>query len=85
MIETVSLKIFRNVRVDQPDLAAARVGIGFRNRRLAETQRFDFGAGQRDAGLKGLVDEIIETRLANVGNDAQLAFSFRRHAPLNGS
>jgi hypothetical protein len=29
VIETVGLQIFRNVGVDQPDLAAARIGVGF--------------------------------------------------------
>jgi hypothetical protein len=29
VIESVGLQIFRNVGVDQPDLAAARIGVGF--------------------------------------------------------
>jgi hypothetical protein len=47
MIETIGLQIFRNIGVDQPDLAAARIRIGFGDRGLALPERFDLGAGQR--------------------------------------
>jgi hypothetical protein len=83
MIEAVRLKIFRDVRVDEPDLAAARVGIGLGDRRLPEPQRFHFGPGQRDARFHRLVDEVIETRLAVVSYHAPLLFRFR-HGPVSG-
>ena len=45
-------------------------------------QRFDLRAGERDAGLERLVDEIVEARLAIVGDDPQLPFRFRHAAVL---
>jgi hypothetical protein len=87
VIEAVGLLIFRNVRIDEPDLAAAGIGVGFRNRGLARPQRLHLRAGERDARLHGFVDKVVETRLAIVGDDAELSFSLRRHAavPINGS
>src|ERR1700728_541110 len=63
VIGAVGLQVCRVVGVDQPELAAAGVGVGLRDRRLALAQRLHLGAGQRDAGLHGLVDEVIEARL----------------------
>src|SRR5205807_2388258 len=42
------LLIFRDIGVDQPDLAAPRIRIGFRDIGPAIAQRLDLGAGQRD-------------------------------------
>src|SRR5581483_7256600 len=52
VIEAVRLQIFRDVGVDQPDLAVAAVGIGLGNRALALAQRLHLGAGQDEAGLE---------------------------------
>src|SRR5262249_42967268 len=54
MIEAAALQIFRNVRVDEPDLPAARIGIGLGDRRLALAQRLHLGPGEGDARLAGL-------------------------------
>src|ERR1700728_1521628 len=82
MIEAVCLLVFGNVRVDQPYLAATAVRVGFTDRRLAETQRFHLRTGESDAGFECFVDEVIETGLAVVGEDAELPFSLRHAAVL---
>src|SRR5579863_9065947 len=79
MVEAVGLQILRNIGVDQPDLAAAGVGIGFADRCLALTQRLYLRPGERDAGLHRVVDKIVEACLAVVGNDSKLAFRLLRH------
>ena len=79
MVKATGLQVFGNVGVDQPDLASARVGVGFPDARLPLTQRLDLAAGERNAGLEHLADLIVEARLAVVGDDAQLAVRFRRH------
>src|SRR5262245_66452791 len=53
MVETAALQIFWDIGVDEPDLAAARIGVGFGYGRLAGAQRFHLGAGKGDAGLEG--------------------------------
>src|SRR6516165_9051174 len=78
MIETIGLQIFRNIGINQPDLATARIRVGFGDGGLALPKRFDFGAGQCKSGLKDLVDKIIETRLAIVGDHAKLSLRTRR-------
>src|SRR5208282_497058 len=87
VIEAVRLPIFGNVRVDEPDFPAAGVGVGFPDRGLALTQLLHLRSGERDARLHGLVDKVVETRLAVVGDDTELSFSLRRHAavPLSDS
>ena len=79
MIEAARLQIFRNVGIDQPDLAAARVGIGFCDRRLAGAQRFHLAAGEHDAGLECLADLVVEARLAVVGDHLEAALGFCGH------
>src|SRR5262249_37452095 len=73
MVEAATLQIFRDVGIDQPDLPAARIGIGFGDRRLAATQRFHLRAGERDAGLEGLADLVIEACFTILGDDSRLA------------
>src|SRR5262244_3226472 len=82
VVEAAALQVFRDIGVDQPDLAATRIGIGFRDGRLAAAQRFDLRAGKREPGLEGLADLVIEARLAIVGNHANLAVRFRGHPCL---
>src|SRR5262249_4727475 len=48
VVEAVRLQVLGNVGIDQPDLAAAGIGIGFGDCRLAGPQRFHFRAGERD-------------------------------------
>src|SRR5215467_1375966 len=79
MVETAALQIFGDIGVDQPDLAAPRIGIGFRDGRLAAAQRFDLRAGEREPGLEGLADLVVEARLAIVGDHANFAVRFRGH------
>ena len=71
MIEAAGLQVFGDVGIDQPDLAAARVGIGLGDRRLAGAQRLDLAAGQRDAGLELLADLVVEARLAVLRDDLE--------------
>src|SRR5215475_1541997 len=79
MVEAAALQVFRDIGVDQPNLAAARIGVGLRDRRLAAAQRFNLRAGEREAGLEGLADLVVEARLAIVGDHANFAVRFRRH------
>src|SRR6266516_4668276 len=80
MVEAAALQIFRNIGVDPPDLAAARIRIRFGNGRLAAAQRLHLGAGERDAGLERLADLVVEARLAIVGDDANLAVRLGGHS-----
>src|ERR1700679_3341314 len=64
MVEAVGLQIFRDIGVDQPDLAVLGIGVGFRDRGLAAAQRLDLGARQRNPGLDRIIDGIVETGLA---------------------
>src|SRR5215470_11931425 len=79
MVKAAGLQVFGNVGVEQPDLASARVGVGFPDARLAAPQRLDLAAGERNAGLEHLADLVVEARLAVVGDDPQFAVCFRRH------
>ena len=69
VIEAVGLQIFGDIGVEEPDLAALLARIALPDRRLAAAQRLHLGAGQRDAGLEGLADLVVEARLAVVGRD----------------
>src|SRR5262249_28565796 len=82
VIEAAGLQVFRNVCVDEPDLTAARIAVGFRDRSLAAAQRFPLGAGERDSGLEGLADLVVEPRLAVLRDDTNLAVRFRGHPRL---
>src|SRR6516162_6240849 len=85
MVEAAALQVFRDIGVDKPDLAAARIGVGFCDRRLAAAQRFNLRAGEREAGLERLTDLIVEARLAIVGDHTNLAVRFRGHPASLGS
>src|SRR6516225_4747548 len=82
VVEAAALQVFRDVGVDQPDLAVTRIGIGFRDGRLAAAQRFDLCAGEREPDLEGLADLVVEARLAIVGDHANFAVRFRGHPCL---
>ena len=68
MIEAAGLQIFRNVGVDEPDLAVAGVRIGFGDRSLALAQRLHLGAGQREARLEALEELVVVPRAAVLGD-----------------
>src|SRR5437763_3263068 len=79
MVEAAGLPIFGDVGIDQPDLAAARIRVRFRDRRLAAAQRFHLAAGERDAGLELLADRVVEARLAIFGDDLEVRVLLGRH------
>src|SRR5258708_4813842 len=79
MVEAISLQIFRNISVDQPDLAVLGIGIGFRDGGLAVADRLDLGAGQRDARFHRVLDRIIEPGLAVFGDDLDRALVLFGH------
>ena len=68
MVEAVAVAELGDVGVDQPDLIAAHLRIGFRDRSFAEAQRLHLGAGERDAGLEHLLDRIVEPRAPVLGD-----------------
>ena len=73
MVEAVGLQVFGDVGVEEEHLLARRAGIGLADGRLALAQRLHLRAGERDAGLVGLDDLVVEPRLAVVGDDAMPA------------
>src|SRR5438067_11750277 len=79
MVEAPTLQICWDVGIDQPDLPAARICIGFGDRRLAAAQRLHLRASERDPGLEGLADLVIEPCFAVLGDDSNLAVRFRGH------
>src|SRR5262249_1613032 len=66
--------------VDQPDLAVAGIGVGFRDGRFAGADRLHLGAGQGDAGLDRDLDRIVEARLAVLSDDLDLALVLVSHS-----
>src|SRR5947209_7173995 len=68
VIEAVAGGVFGDVGIDQPGLAAILRDVGFGDRAAAAAQGFHLGAGQRDAGLHGLLDEVVVPRLAVLGH-----------------
>ena len=69
MTVAAGLDIFGDVGVDQIELAALARGIGVGDIGLARAQRLHLGAGQRDAGLKLLLDVVVEARLPVLGDE----------------
>jgi hypothetical protein len=76
MIEAPALQIFRDVGIDQPDLPAARICLGFGDRRLAAAQRLHLRSSERDAGLEGLADLVIERGFAVLRDNSNLLSGF---------
>ena len=68
MVEAVAVAEFGNVGIDQPYLAAPDLGIAFRNRPFPETKAFHFRTGQGDPGFEGVIDMIVKTRAAVLGD-----------------
>ncbi len=68
MVEAVSLQVFGQVGVDQPEFAVLGIGIGLSDRALAAADRFHFRSGQRNAGLKIFEDFVVEAGLTIDGD-----------------
>ena len=58
------------MRAEQERLAVFHVNVGFLELRPARAHGFDLPAMQHEAGLVALLDEIVEARLAVLGNEA---------------
>src|SRR5262245_24136318 len=82
VVEAAGLQIFRNIGIDEPDLATARIGISLRDGGLALPQRFHLRPSERDAGLERLADLVVESGLAIVGDDASFVVRFCGHSCL---
>ena len=72
MVEAVPMAVFGDVAVDQPDFLAFDVGIAFRDRALAVTERLHFGPRKLDAGFEPVLDEIIVPCAPVLGDDLLL-------------
>ena len=70
VIEAIGLQIFRDMGVDKPEFALFRRSVGFGDLSLAQTQRFDLGAGQDNAGLQGIPDLIVKARTTVFSHEA---------------
>ena len=64
MIVVASKEIFGNIHVLQPHLAILNITEGVDKTRLAKAYRFDFGAGEHNAGCEAFDNLIIECRPA---------------------
>ena len=64
MVEAVGLQVFRQIGIDQPDLAAFFSGVRFSDVSLAFAQRLDLGAGQNQPRFECIDDLVVETSLA---------------------
>ena len=76
MVEAVGLQIFRQIGIDQPDLAALDRGVTVLDIGLALAQRLDLGAGQHKAGLHGIEHLIGKPRLAVFRNGLVVGIGF---------
>src|SRR5690606_26674632 len=63
MIEAIALRIFRNIGIDEPELAIFKARIAFRYVGLIGAQRLDLGACQNETGFERIEDFKIEARL----------------------
>jgi len=63
------LSVFRNMGVEQIQLALFRAGIGFADAGAAGTQGFHLRAQQHDANFERILDKIVVPRPAVIGND----------------
>src|SRR5690348_12499639 len=77
MVQSVAVAIFGNVAVDQPHLLALDLGIALGDRSLALAKRFDLGAGELDARLEPLLDEVVEASAPVFGDDLLLVERLR--------
>src|SRR5919199_512126 len=75
MVEVAALAVRGDVRVPQPGFAAFNTRIGLAQVGMSCAQRLDLAAGQCEARLVGILDEIVE-RGAAVHADRALAAPF---------
>src|SRR6185312_10313311 len=59
VVEAVGRFVYRDMGIEQPQLALHLAGIGFRDAGMAAAQALHLAAQQHDAGLQRLVDEVI--------------------------
>jgi hypothetical protein len=74
MIETVRFAIFRNIGVDQKELATFHRGIGVAQATASSAQRFHFRSLQLDPGLICIENFVIKARSPIVGDQLSLLF-----------
>src|ERR1051325_456037 len=79
MVEATGLLVFGDVGVDQPQFTVTRRRVGLSDAGLAGAQRLDLAAGERHARLEGLVDRVIEPRLAVIGDELEFGLGFGGH------
>src|SRR5690606_3479203 len=72
VIEAVAVTELGDVRVDQPGLAIAHLGVALGDRALAEAQAFHFGAAERDPRLERFLDEVFEPCAPVLGDGLNL-------------
>src|SRR5919202_3907339 len=75
VVEVAALAVRGDVRVPQPGFAAFDTRIGLAQGGMSRTQRLDLAAGQREARLVGILDEIVE-RGAAVHDDRAVVAPF---------
>src|SRR5690606_30062223 len=71
-----------DVGVEQVEFATHLAGIALAKAGAALAQRLDLAALQDDAGLEGLVDEIVEARAPVLGDRATARLAGAGHATL---
>ena len=64
MVEMGRGLVFRDVGVDEIELAARLVGIGLGDASAALAQYLDLGAMQDETGFEGVLDQVIVTGAA---------------------
>ena len=74
VVELVGLKIFRNIGVDEEEIAVFFGGVALADCGLARAERFDLRTGQRNASLEHFANRVIETRFAVIGGYSGIAF-----------
>ena len=78
VVVAVALLEGRDVGADQPGLALLDPGVGAGDVHLAGADRLDLGAGQRDAGLEGLLDRELMARFSVEGDGRIVAHGWLR-------
>src|SRR5579884_1708643 len=75
VIEAMAHRVFRDIAVDQPDLAIVDLGIRLFQARLARAQALDLGPGEDQATLQS-VKNLVFVKGAPVSADRLNAFRF---------
>ena len=77
-VPAVALLVGRNVELQHPRLAVLDRGVGLGQARLAVPQALHLGAGQHQARLDGLEDEVVVARPAILRDDTVGRVGFTR-------